>query len=124
MMQNERGSSVLQESDRIHARPVALILLAAVVVACALVSWGWLELRAGERAAYPEGLPGDEREEAAQAGRAGIIQTLINVDTSVSMSATNARAILQSYGWVDSAQGIARIPIDQAMRAIVERSRP
>jgi hypothetical protein len=31
------------------------------------------------------------------------------------------RARLSSYGWVDREKGIARIPIEEAMRAVVER---
>jgi hypothetical protein len=31
---------------------------------------------------------------------------------------------LQGYGWVDERKGVARIPIDRAMEAVVESSRP
>ena len=35
---------------------------------------------------------------------------------------TEAEAILNSYGWVDRQAGIARIPIEQAMKLLAERS--
>jgi hypothetical protein len=36
----------------------------------------------------------------------------------------SARAMLESYGWVDQKAGIARIPIDKAMDLVVERGLP
>jgi hypothetical protein len=33
-------------------------------------------------------------------------------------------ALLQSYGWVDHAAGVVRIPIDEAMRLTIERGLP
>jgi hypothetical protein len=32
--------------------------------------------------------------------------------------------ILQSYGWVDRDQGVARMPIDEAMKMVVQRGLP
>ncbi len=34
------------------------------------------------------------------------------------------RSILETYGWVDRAKGIVRIPIDQAMRLTIQRGLP
>jgi hypothetical protein len=34
------------------------------------------------------------------------------------------RALLDSYAWVDPAAGIARVPIEQAMRAMSDATRP
>jgi hypothetical protein len=34
------------------------------------------------------------------------------------------RALLQGYGWVDRAHGIARIPIDEAMRIVAAQATP
>jgi hypothetical protein len=33
-------------------------------------------------------------------------------------------AVLNSYGWVDKSQGVARIPIDEAMKLTVQRGLP
>ena len=33
-------------------------------------------------------------------------------------------AILQGYGWVDKGSGVARIPIEEAMKIVVERGLP
>ena len=33
-------------------------------------------------------------------------------------------AVLQSYGWVDRDQGVARMPIDEAMKIVVQRGLP
>ncbi|HWV56345.1 MAG TPA: hypothetical protein VNZ57_02640 [Longimicrobiales bacterium] len=123
-MHGEPRPAVLQEADRIHTRPVVLILIAAVVLAGGLVTWGWLDLRAGERAAYPDGIVPATRERGAPGPAVGIVQTLINVDTSAAADREAAASILRSHGWVDSAQGIVRIPIEQAMRAVAEGSQP
>jgi hypothetical protein len=32
--------------------------------------------------------------------------------------------LLNGYGWVDREKGVARIPIDEAMRIVVERGLP
>jgi hypothetical protein len=32
--------------------------------------------------------------------------------------------VLQSYGWVDRDQGVARMPIDEAMKIVVQRGLP
>ena len=33
-------------------------------------------------------------------------------------------SLLKGYGWVNQAAGVARIPIDEAMRMVVERGLP
>ena len=33
-------------------------------------------------------------------------------------------AVLNSYGWVDKSQGVARMPIDEAMKLVVQRGLP
>jgi len=33
-------------------------------------------------------------------------------------------AVLQSYGWVDRDKGVARMPIDEAMKIVVQRGLP
>jgi hypothetical protein len=50
----------------------------------------------------------------------------LEADPAESLAAYRERetAILDSYGWVDKAEGIARIPIEQAMRLLAERGWP
>jgi hypothetical protein len=33
-------------------------------------------------------------------------------------------AVLQTYGWVDREKGVARMPIDEAMKIVVQRGLP
>lgn len=44
--------------------------------------------------------------------------------TALEQLRTNEDAFLNSYGWVDRTAGTARIPIDRAMRLIIERGLP
>jgi hypothetical protein len=48
----------------------------------------------------------------------------LQVSPSQDLQATQreAQRSLQTYGWVDEDKGIVRIPIDEAMRLLVERS--
>jgi len=34
------------------------------------------------------------------------------------------KAVLESYGWVDREKGVARMPIDEAMKIVVQRGLP
>jgi len=124
MSAKEPGPPVRQEEDRIRSLPITLVLLTAVLLGSALVLWGWLELRAGERARFPAGMPRAGRVHTGSAEVGGVNQTLIDADTAAKGFAARQRALLESYGWVDSARGIARIPIERAMQAIVEGARP
>ena len=50
----------------------------------------------------------------------GIVdQVLFSVDTRLDQYQAAARKKLGSYGWVDRARGIARIPIEAAMQQVV-----
>lgn len=124
MSTEAKRASVEQEENRIRGVPVTLILLAATLIGTGLVLWGWVELRAGERAYSPGGLPPVEQVETMPTTIGGVRQTLIDVDTSARRIADQGRERLEGYGWVDSAQGIARIPIELAMRAVIEGARP
>jgi len=114
-MSAEHGFPVRQEEDRVRTRRVSEALVAVLVVSLALSAWaGWI-LRARERAPVPP------RVVAAEVG--GVMQTLIGTDTAAYALADRDREVLESYGWVDREAGIARIPIEQAMRLVVEAYR-
>ncbi|HEX7051826.1 MAG TPA: SCO family protein [Longimicrobiales bacterium] len=115
-----RHSNVRQEGDRIHAVAVTITLFAAVIIAAAGVLWAWLTLRRDAPAPPAHATAQVERVPTAPPTIGGIRQTLINADTATQRLAERKRRRLGSYGWVDSARGVARIPIEQAMRVIAE----
>jgi hypothetical protein len=109
------GFPVRQEDDRVRARRVSAALATVLVVSLALSAWaGWM-LRKRERAPVPPPVV------SAEVG--GVKQTLIGPDTSARALADRGREVLESYGWVDREAGVARIPIEQAMRLVVEAYR-
>lgn len=61
--------------------------------------------------------------------RAGLVEPAgprLVVSEPKALAAFRARedALLSSYGWVEKDRGIARIPIDEAMRLVAERGLP
>lgn len=114
-MSAEHGFPVRQEDDLVRSRRVSASVAAVLLVSLALSGWAWWELRARERAPVPPPVV------AAEVG--GVMQTLIGTDTAAYALAGRDREVLESYGWVDQRAGIARIPIEQAMRLVVESYR-
>lgn len=111
---------VRQESDAIRTKPVLAALIGALLFAGGSVFWGWLELRADVARHAPRRPPAVRPAPVGPAAVGGVLQTLIGVDSSTAAAAAGQRERLESWGWVDPEQGIVRIPIDAAMRALVE----
>lgn len=114
-----REHPVHQENDRIHGVLVFLILSATAlfIVLCAWVAW--LLWHTDQAAFHPGGLPKIVKQEVTSPQIWGVNQTLIDFDTAAATLDGEKRKLLTEYGWIDSVQGIARIPIKAAMRAVV-----
>jgi hypothetical protein len=113
-MRGEGGSPRLaapgrQEEDRISGRGAAVVTVALIAVIVALIVASWAVLRPRMNHAPPR---------AAAAEVSGVEQTLIGTDTSAYAIAARKRRILESYGWVSRPAGIARIPIEEAMKLV------
>jgi len=97
--------------------PVALVglaLLSMLAVGVVLVSWFYVDLTGRGVALHPP------RGGLDDAGRPAVA---LPPPTAAPLRAEEAR-VLDSYGWVDRSAGVVRIPIDQAMRLVVERGLP
>jgi hypothetical protein len=86
----------------------ALFVLAVAVAAVVALASRW----GGGPAAHPIGTPrswiaGPLLESAPQADLARYLES--------------KRRLIQSYAWVDKEAGVARIPLQEAMRALAER---
>jgi hypothetical protein len=96
--------------------------LLLVLVASAIFLWYFSKFLRG----YEESL--DPEPPALEAARAPYKPPgpLLQTDPAKEMEELRAEedAILGSYGWVDEAGGIARIPIDRAITLIVESGMP
>ncbi|HEX7128062.1 MAG TPA: hypothetical protein VF406_20080 [Thermodesulfobacteriota bacterium] len=111
---------VRQEKDRLSWRALLAILAVALVVGGAGVLASWrMALRyetppLGQPASVNPASPRD----------VGMIdQTLIERDRYGQRLAEAKRRELSRYGWADRRRGLARIPIDEAMRLVVEEAR-
>jgi hypothetical protein len=99
---------------------VGVVSMIVFVVGALAAVW---QLDTTRRAANPDGpaaLP-------AMAGqpKIGLVEQRLfeNANQGVAWK-EQARRRLESYGWVDEAQGVAHIPIDQAMDLVEKGERP
>jgi len=118
-MTGEHLERVRQESDRIHGVTVFLVIMAVIGFACLCVLASWLIWRANLSAFGPKGgtRQGVVREVPATAR--GVNQTLFEVDSAARELKLNGLRRLDGYRWIDEEEGVAQIPIREAMRAIV-----
>jgi hypothetical protein len=101
---------VRQEEDRVPGRKVMVI--AAIVV---VVSAIYIVAALGIEACGPEGpLPGAYGQDVPEEVNAMEL-TLFDTELPSEMAVRQARAYLDSFGWIDPEAGIARVPIDVAI---------
>lgn len=127
---NGESESKAYETRDVRIRPLAVFLggLTIVGVFVYLVVFVLFRLFSGEAArqdaevapstvSRPAPAPGEERLPP---------EPRIQANAAADMQALRARdeAVLTTYGWVDRQAGIARIPIDLAMRQVVEEGLP
>lgn len=95
---------------------VSLVIFAVSAVVAGLI------VSADERQLFPGGiapLPAD----IAKKEEIGIIDyTPFDSDKRLDAWKAAKQKELTSYGWVDKAKGIVRIPIDQAMKDVIEKA--
>lgn len=119
-----RAHEVRQEDDRIRGLLVFAIIVGATLFAAFCVFVSWILWRSYERAFHPGGLPAVVKPEITPAAISQVNQTLINIDTASQRLTHMKRRQLEEHGWVDQAAGIAKIPIEEAMRALAAGGGP
>jgi hypothetical protein len=109
------------ETRDVNIRLIGLFGLSMVLLlAGSLALMGWLfGIFAGTPVGRSQSAPGAETRSRPSAPR---LQTSPTRDMQEMLRAENAR--LQSYGWVDHASGIARIPIARAMELLAMQGLP
>lgn len=118
-----RSGKPMHEERDIDARAILGygVGLGLVMIVVCVVVWAMLvSLTRQEQAAQPPESPvaGDQdRLPAEPRLQTSSLQDLRDLD------AVEAKT-LTSYGWVDRANGVVRIPIDEAMRLTIERGLP
>ena len=109
------------ETRDVNIRLISLFGLSMVVLlAGSLALMGWLfGVLAGEPVGHGRSTPRAEMRSRPPAPR---LQTSPTRDMQEMLHAENAR--LQSYGWIDHASGMARMPIDRAMELLATQGLP
>ncbi|HEX7089450.1 MAG TPA: hypothetical protein VF192_04900 [Longimicrobiales bacterium] len=115
---------VRQEDDAVRTKPVVAALVAATLLAGGSVLWGWIQLRVDTAAHAPRRPAAARPPPAGPPAVSGVLQTLVGVDSATAMLTANRRARLEGWGWVDRGRGVVHIPIEAAMRALVEQGEP
>ena len=115
------GTHGHEESDA-HSRPIAVFeigLLAGLVIAALLMA-GLFSYFTGREAELDVGGSPLAKTRATASGPR--LQTTPSSDLEILRAREKER--LNSYGWVDEAQGVVRIPIERAMDIVAERGLP
>lgn len=118
-----RNPEVSYEESDISPRPVLLtgVGIAAIVVICGLIGLGILAWDFRTRAEQPSEAPS-----IARGVRVSPPEPRLQSSPRVDFEEFRAQqlSVLGTAGWVDREKGIARIPIEDAMRVIAERGIP
>jgi len=65
-----------------------------------------------------------ELRDRASTGEPAGPRLVVSEPKALAEFSSREKALLSSYGWVEKDRGIARIPIDEAMRIVAERGLP
>jgi hypothetical protein len=109
-----------QEGDQVRGLLVFAIIIAATLFGTLCVFVMWLLWRADTLAFNPNAFQEVKEVTVRSPAIAGVNQTLINVDTATRHLNRERRDHLEEHRWIDQGAGIAQIPIEGAMRALVE----
>ena len=130
------NEDVAHEQSDINVR--AVLMSAAILVVVGLVShvviyflFGWLQADAaakdpiGSPLAVPATvMPNRTVDSPVFAAGAAGPQLLTNEPMALEIHQRELRERMLGYGWIDQGAGVARIPIDEAMRLVAERGLP
>jgi hypothetical protein len=111
------------EEDRIGSRTIVMIGVGALLVffVASLAAIGAMKRQQGR--INPEG-PAPLPAELGQSKIGLLEQRLFENSNQADVVNRVQRAKLGSYGWVDPAQGIIRIPIERGMEMVIAGERP
>ncbi|MGI8955347.1 MAG: hypothetical protein ACR2II_00315 [Chthoniobacterales bacterium] len=113
------GTHEKKDADMISLAMIAALLLLIIAV-CLLVCWGILHVFNRSRAAH-ERPRTHAVEEVAQMPQPQLITEPGKEWSEVRL---REQTKLRTFGWVDRQAGVARIPISEAMKLLVERGMP
>jgi hypothetical protein len=106
------GESVVQ---------IGIVVAVVTVVAAVLVLFLFNRLAEQARRADPPNPPLARHEQGRQAPEPRLQEAPFK---DIATLHQEERAILQGYGWVDERAGVARIPVEEAMKIVAEQGLP
>lgn len=123
MNEEVRHPDMPQEEDDVPWRTVFLGFMATLSLAGVMIVAAWGSLRSIEAEVRPSGI----FPEANLGPRRSVVEVQEDLfgrppGFGQLLDAQKHKA-LSTYGWVDRARGIVRVPIDQAMDLVVEENR-
>jgi hypothetical protein len=118
------GTERKHETRDVSLRWLAISgVIIVVLLIAAFVSMRWMfdlfEAREARRQGEPATLVSDPGPSRPPEPR---LQTNPRLELQEMRAEENA--VLQTYGWVDREKGVARMPIDEAMKIVVQRGLP
>jgi hypothetical protein len=96
------------------------LIFATVVIILFGIGWSWLIYH--DQSAALGGFPKPLQLEQAPREISGINQTLILHDRYGQRLRQQQTERLEGFGWIDRDKGIVHIPIDEAMRVVIQKS--
>ena len=122
---NQRTPGVAAEPDRLSVRLVVRFatILTVVSIACLFIVYGFFRLFETRTRVSEAGPTPVEAERPRTAEQKLPPEPRLEIEPAVHLAQMHAAedAVLGSYGWVDKPNGVVRIPIDRAMKLMVER---
>jgi hypothetical protein len=112
-----------QEEDAVPFRFVGPALLFVVVISAVLVTLA-VSLTNGETAKLRPSMAFPEKWLGPRHRVARVREDVFGEHRGEASLDTTARVALGSYGWVDQARGVVRIPIDRAIDLVAEGREP
>lgn len=110
---------VRQEDDHVRGVLVFVIIIGATLFGVICVFVMWLLWRADTLAFNPNAFKEVKEVVVRPPAIGGVNQTLINVDTATRRLNSQRLLHLQQSQWINRQTGVAQIPIEDAMRALV-----
>jgi hypothetical protein len=108
-----------QAEDVIDLRRIVLVGLGSLLVFAIGIAWSWWILVARDPDHQGPGSSAGARRLGAQ--EIGIVdQVLFEGDRRLRVSREQQERRLRSWGWVDRQRGMVHMPIDEAMRRVVQ----
>jgi len=120
-----KSHGVAAEPDRFSVGLVVrfAVILGAVSIATLFIVYGFFRLFETRTAASDAGPTPVEAEKPRTAEQKLPPEPRLEIEPAAHLARLHAEedAVLTTYGWVDKPSGVVRIPIDRAMKLIVER---